>query len=79
VKVKSLDKINRVSADGGTLFVYFFFTCVSLCISSGLQPLKSLKLTEHGIPEWAEKFIMEVPLDEILDLAEAATHMRIKM
>ena len=44
-----------------------------------VQPLKSLKLTESGIPEWAEDFIAKVDPDYIIDLIEAGTVLRIKM
>ena len=44
-----------------------------------MQPLVSSSLTESGVPAWAEEFIRKVPLDEILDLIEAADTLRVKM
>jgi hypothetical protein len=41
--------------------------------------LKTPSLVEAGVPAWAETFINKVELQNILDLVEAATFMRIKM
>jgi hypothetical protein len=43
------------------------------------QPLRSDKLTDSGVPEWADKFVYDINPHELLDLADAGTAMRIKM
>ena len=43
------------------------------------RPLKTHKLTDSGVPEWAAVFIGAVSLVDILDLADAAVAMQIKM
>lgn len=44
-----------------------------------LQPLKSYRLVEAGVPDWAAEFIQRVDLANMLDLADAASYLRINM
>lgn len=43
------------------------------------QPLPSWKLVEAGVPGWAAEFIANVPVPELLDLADAADLLRVRM
>ena len=52
---------------------------VRICVLHVSQPLKTPNLTEAGVPAWAAELIRSVPMGELLDLAEAATTLGIKM
>jgi hypothetical protein len=46
-----------------------------------LQPLQGHKLTENGVPAWADTFIQKFDMvkREVLDLMDAASLFRLQM